>query len=83
VKIDWSSVIQYVIGAGVVSWPPVVFGFWLGWRKTRAHVDKVTSRQTEQIAELTDAQTSEIAGALERRHQARPGGYHGHGEEST
>ena len=69
---------QYVIGAAIVSWPPVIAGFVINHHRMRAHVDRVTRDQTEQIAELTEAQTAELEQHRESRHPRPPGGYHGH-----
>jgi hypothetical protein len=81
VSLNWTLVLQSVIAGALVSWPVFIAGLVVSHRRTREHVDRVTARQTEQIAELTDAQTSEIAGALERRHQQGPETYHEHGDQ--
>ncbi len=39
-----------------VSWPPVLLGLWLGRKK----INRITARQTAQIATLTDKQTEYI-----------------------
>lgn len=77
---NWHSVWQYVIGGAIVSWPPVLAGYWLTWRKTRRHVDVRTAEQNELIAQLTAEQTSVLmdadlmdSGLL----AARRAGYHG------
>lgn len=74
---NWHAVAQYVIGGAIVSWPPVLAGYWLTWRKTRAHVDQRTAEQNELIEQVTEQQTSALLRAR------RPGGYHEHGDDSS
>lgn len=47
--IDWATILQYSISGAIVSWPGVVAGFWLNWRKTRSHIDQATREQTEHL----------------------------------
>lgn len=79
--VNWHAVWQYVIGGAIVSWPPVLAGYWLTWRKTRKHVDAATERQNLLIEKLTAQQTRDLmdSGLL----AARRAGYHGHGEDSA
>lgn len=44
-RLDWAAVLQGVM----VSWPPVAVGFWVSWRKTKAHVSKVADQQTREL----------------------------------
>lgn len=76
---NWTAIWQYVVGALIVTWPPVLAGFWVNWRLTRNHVDARTLEQTEQIAQLTADQTAEL---LRSRHPQPAQPYHGHGENS-
>jgi hypothetical protein len=75
--VHWDAIWQYVIGGAIVSWPGVIIGFWINWRKTRQHVDQRTEEQNKLIEQLTEQQTSELLRS--RARQARPP-YHGHGD---
>lgn len=78
---NWNAVWQYVIGGAIVSWPGVIAGFWMTWRKTRNHVDARTEQQNELIERLTADQTAALL-AARNRHPGPGQSYHGHGEDS-
>lgn len=73
---NWGTVLQDWI-ASSPGWALILGAAVVNWRKTRAHVDKVTGQQTEKIAEITDQQTRQLT---EGRHQPARPPYHGHGD---
>lgn len=78
---SWGAVWQGWL-VSVPGWALLAAGLVINARRARAHAEKLTRAQTEQIAELTDAQTEQL-----KRHQSRhwqgPGGYHGHGDTDS
>ena len=80
----WDLIWQYVIGGIIVSWPGMIAGFVVNWRKTKAHVDQRTFQQNELIERLTAEQTSELLRSREGSRAPRPGReYHGHGDANS
>lgn len=58
--LSWTAIFQYAISGAFVSWPAVLFGYWLSHRKTTEHVDAVTKAQTAKFEKITDEQTSDL-----------------------
>lgn len=88
----WHDVLMYALSGAIVSWPVFLAGQFVSHRKIRAHVDRVTAYQTEQIAQFTDQQTRQLeAGKLPAdlpadgvggRGEQAAERYHGHGEDA-
>lgn len=76
---NWTGIWQYVVGGIIVTWPGMIAGFIISWRKTRAHVDERTCEQNELIEKITHEQTRKLLSA--RSHPAGQA-YHGHEGEN-
>ena len=58
--VNWGTVVASVISGIVVSWPGVAATVWLSHRRLRGHIDQRTDRQTTEIRDLTESQTSAL-----------------------
>jgi hypothetical protein len=58
---------ELTLSGALVSWPPVVIGFWVQHRKLTRKLEKVTHTQTGSIQGITDRQTRELLLARQRR----------------
>jgi hypothetical protein len=62
----------------VVSWPPLIIGFFVHHKLAEKHVDKATTRQTGVIKEITAEQTRALLrarkGRLRRMREREPTG---------
>lgn len=56
VHVSWAAVAQ----GALVAWPPVLAGLWWNRRRARAHLDRVTSGQTDDIREIAAALAREL-----------------------
>lgn len=63
-NLNWSLIVQYAISGAIVSWPVFIAGLWIGHRKARQHVDRVTRQQTFDVKKITDAQTQNLLKGL-------------------
>ena len=61
--LDWTT----IAGTIIATWPPVVAGFVINSRRTRAQLGQATRKQNEQIAEMTRQQTEQIAGIADQQ----------------
>lgn len=72
-SLNWSAIVQYAISGALVSWPVFLAGLWIGHRKVRQHVDRVTEQQTDSIAsgmrKITDEQTQSLLKGLRPPYQ--------------
>jgi len=54
---------EVTISGLIVSLPGTVASVWLGVRHVKKHIDRQTSRQTTEIRDLTESQTSDLVAA--------------------
>jgi hypothetical protein len=58
---------ELTLSGALVSWPPILIGFWVQHRKLSRKLEKVTTGQTGSIQGITDRQTTELLTHRRRR----------------